>query len=333
MNRQIETLRGFACLLLVLYHVIGADPSNGLKISDGPIRLLNDALAYLRMPLFTFLSGMVYGLRPFGGDSRRFLVGKCRRLLIPMLVVGTFFAMVQAVTPGANAVVGNWWLLHVQPVAHFWFIESLFWVFLLVWLAERQRWIKSPVGFGVALSLACLLYLTVRGTHWFSIDGAIYLLPFFLCGLAVTRFNLWPALDRHGVQILLAVLAAVAVWQMGAPVPNPDRRTVSVLVAGVALCGLSLAPRLEVSWLGRIGRSSYAIYLFHVFFTAASRIFLIKAGLAIIPLQIVAGLVAGVIGPMVIDHFASRHRWPALLLLGKTVARTGQAGGVRAPAD
>ena len=24
MNRQIETLRGFACVLLVLYHVIGA---------------------------------------------------------------------------------------------------------------------------------------------------------------------------------------------------------------------------------------------------------------------------------------------------------------------
>jgi len=326
MNRQIETLRGFACMLLVLHHVIGADPSSGLKISDHPIRLFNDALAYLRMPLFTFLSGMVYGLRPFGGDSRRFLVGKCRRLLIPMMVVGTIFVLVQAVTPGSNAVVGNWWLLHVQPVAHFWFIESLFWVFLLVWLAERQRWIMSSVGFVIALILACMLYLTVQGPHWFSIDGAIYLLPFFLCGLAVIRFNLWSILDQHGVKILLAILAAASVWQIGAPVPNPDRRTVWVLVAGVALCGLCLAPRLEVSWLCRIGRSSYAIYLFHVFFTAASRIFFIKAGLAIIPLEIVGGLAAGVIGPVLIDHFYSRHRWPALLLLGKKVSGKETSG-------
>lgn len=325
MNRQIETLRGFACVLLVLYHVIGADPSNGLRISEGPLRLLNDVLAYLRMPLFTFLSGMVYGLRPFSGNSRRFLLGKCRRLLIPMLVVGTFFALVQAVTPGANAAVGNWRFLHLQPVAHFWFIESLFWVFLLVWLAERQKWLDSAVGLGSALLLACLLYLTVRGTHWFSIDGAIYLLPYFLCGLAVTRLGLWPRLSAHGVPLLLAIVALTAVWQMGMPVPNPDRRTVWVLLAGVSLCGLCLAPRVEVGWLGRVGRSSYGIYLFHVFFTAASRIFLEKAGLAIVPLQIVAGLLAGVIGPMVIDHYASRYRWPALLLLGKSAPRTRPA--------
>ena len=184
MNKQIETLRGFACLLLVLYHVIGADPSVGLRVADGSLRLWNDGLAYLRMPLFTFLSGMVYGLRPFDGDSRRYLVGKCRRLLIPMLCVGTLFALTQSLTPGTNAAVSNWWLLHVNPVAHFWFIESLFWVFLLVWLAERQRWIASPTGFGLALALACLLYLTVRGSHLFSVDGAIYLLPYFLCALA-----------------------------------------------------------------------------------------------------------------------------------------------------
>jgi len=250
-----------------------------------------------------------------------------------MMVVGTLFVVVQAVTPGSNAVVGNWWSLHAKPVAHFWFIESLFWVFLLVWLAERQLWIKSPSGFGIALSLACLLYLTVQGTHWFSIDGAIYLLPFFLCGLAVIRFNLWSLLDRHGVQILLAILAAVAVWRIGAPVPNPDRRTVCVLVAGLALCGISLAPRMEVSLLCRIGRSSFAIYLFHVFFTAASRIFFIKADLAIIPLEIVGGLVAGVIGPMLIDHFGSRHRWLALLLLGKKVSRNEVPGCVVSPAN
>jgi len=332
-NRQIETLRGFACLLLVFYHVVGSDPSGGLKISDGPIRMLVDVLAYLRMPLFTFLSGMVYGLRPFGGDSRRFLLGKCRRLLIPMLVVGTLFALLQAVTPGANGAVRNWWLLHVEPVAHFWFIESLFWVFLLIWLAERQRWITSRMGLGVALGLACLLYLTGLGTRWLGIGGAIYLLPFFLCGLAVTRFDLWPTLDRHGVQILLVLVVVVAVWQTGMPASNHDLRTIWALMAGVALCGLCLVPRLEVWWLGRVGLSSYSIYLFHVFFTAAARILLFKAGLTSIPLQILAGLMAGVIGPMVIDHFASRHRWPALLLLGKTALRSGQPGEARTVAD
>lgn len=103
MNLPIETLRGLACLLLVLYHVIGADASLGLRVEDGPVRWLNDGLAYLRMPLFTFLSGLVYGLRPFAGNSRAFLVGKVRRLLIPMLFVGTLFAVLQALIPGTNS--------------------------------------------------------------------------------------------------------------------------------------------------------------------------------------------------------------------------------------
>jgi peptidoglycan/LPS O-acetylase OafA/YrhL len=332
MNRQIETLRGFACVLLVLYHVIGADPSNGLRVNEGPVRLMNDALAYVRMPLFTFLSGMVYGLRPFGGDTRRFVIGKCRRLLIPMFVVGTLFAIVQALTPGANAVVANWWLLHIVPVAHFWFVESLFWVFLVILLAESYRMIRTPVGLGLAFALSAALYLSVRGTHFFSIDGAIYLLPYFLAGLAITRFDLWPRLEQHWIQALLLLLALLAVWQLGVPVPNPDRRTGWMLLAGIALCCLCLAPRVELQWLARIGMSSYAIYLFHVFFTAASRIALAKVGLSVQPLQITAGLVVGVAGPMLINHYASRYRWPALLLLGKSVSRTRQAGAVQ-PAD
>jgi hypothetical protein len=39
-----------------------------------------------------------------------------RRLLLPLITVGTIFAIVQAVTPGANSAVDHWWLLHIVPV-------------------------------------------------------------------------------------------------------------------------------------------------------------------------------------------------------------------------
>ena len=32
---SIDSLRGLACILLVAFHVIGSDLSNGLKISEG----------------------------------------------------------------------------------------------------------------------------------------------------------------------------------------------------------------------------------------------------------------------------------------------------------
>ena len=307
MNLPIETLRGLACLLLVLYHVIGADASLGLRVEDGPVRWLNDGLAYLRMPLFTFLSGLVYGLRPFAGNSRAFLVGKVRRLLIPMLFVGTLFAV-----------------LHIRPVAHFWFLESLFWVFLVIWLLERWNLIREVKGYLLALTLACALYLTVRGWFMLGIEGAIYLMPYFLFGLAFSRFPLKPYLTSAWVRWGLLMLAAVAVISMGMPVSNPDRRTVAMLAVGMSLCMLSLSLVRVVPGLAAIGRHSYAIYLFHVFFTAAVRIALNLVHIKLLPIDILLGLAIGLAGPIVLDRIASRFKWPALLLLGKAL-KTGKA--------
>lgn len=318
MNLQIETLRGLACLLLVAYHVVGADASLGLLVTDGPVRWLNDGMAYLRMPLFTFLSGLVYGLRPFGGNSKAFLSGKMRRLLVPMLVVGTLFAVLQAVTPGTNSSSGPWYLWHVRPIAHFWFVESLFWVFVLVWALERWSWLHTARGFAVVFVLACGLYLSVRGWPWFGMEGAIYLLPYFLGGLAATRFSLRVPLAKPWVKAALWVCAVGAVVWMGVPVSNPDRRTVWMLLSGLSLCLLCLSFAWSNRHLAGIGRHSYAIYLFHVFFTAAARITLHRLQINFMPLDLVVGVVLGLAGPILVDRFASRFRWPAVLLLGKS---------------
>lgn len=325
----LDTLRGLACLLLVAYHVVGSDPSSGLRIQDGPLRLLNDGLAYLRMPLFTFLSGVVYGLRPFAGDSRAFLGGKLRRLLVPMLFIGTLFALAQSFIPGTNFQASSssrvWWLMHAEPVAHFWFVEALFWVFLLVWALERARWLATARQFATVWMLAVAVTMTVRAPHWFALDGAFYLLPYFLGGLAITRFALLPRLATPAMRVLLVVTAIVAIAQLGVPTPNPDRFTPWVLLAGVALCALLLGLGWRSTWLARIGTSSYAIYLLHVFFTSAARLGLNTAELPpllpMLPLQIAGGVLFGVGGPMLVEHWARRHDTTRLLLLGKAPRR------------
>ena len=321
MKLRIDTLRGLACLLLVGYHVVGADPDHGLRLADGALRWLNDALAYLRMPLFTFLSGLVYGYRPFGGNSQAFLLGKARRLLVPMLFVGTLFALLQVLTPGTNSAVGAWYLLHIQPVAHFWFVESLFWVFLVVWALERWGSIKGSRGFSLILALSSVLYLTVRGGSWLGIEGAIYLMPYFLVGLACSRFPLMPHLSNGWVKLGLTVIAIAAAIAMGTPVANPDRRSVAILLAGISLCLLCMGSKIEVPWLSRIGRHSYAIYLWHVFFTASIRIALHRAGINYLILDFWMGIALGLAGPMFIEQIFSGFKWPALLLLGKSVKK------------
>lgn len=265
-NAQIQALRGFACILLVLYHVVGDSPANGLRVGDGPVRWLNDGLAYLRMPLFTFLSGWVYGLRPFQGDLSHFMVGKARRLLVPMLFVGTIFALVQAMVPGSNAAVQNWYWLHIQPVAHYWYLESLLWVFLGIALLDKWGQLGKPMVFAGWFAAMVVLYLTIHGPRTLGIEGAIYLAPYFLLGLVFSRFDVWHVLMHKEVFALLCIVSLVAIVRMGLPAPNPDRRSVEMLLAGLCLCVMTMRLPLKGEWWAKVGTSSYAIYLFHVFF-------------------------------------------------------------------
>jgi fucose 4-O-acetylase-like acetyltransferase len=93
------------------------------------------------MPLFTFLSGYVYAFRPFTGHTCQFIKSKARRLLLPMLVAGTLFAIIQSLTPGANGVIENWALLHIILVAHFWFVEALFLIFIGIAALENSNFL------------------------------------------------------------------------------------------------------------------------------------------------------------------------------------------------
>jgi fucose 4-O-acetylase-like acetyltransferase len=316
MERQIEidTVRGLACLLLVLYHVIG-EPGTGLTIVSGPLRDINDFLAYVRMPLFTFLSGYVYAWRPFQSDAKSFIAGKARRLLIPLLVVGTTFAVIQSLVPGTNDSVDNWFLLHIDPYAHFWFLEALFLIFLLIVLLEWQGLLATPARVAFALVAAGFCYLYVGGVHWLSIAGAIYLLPYFLAGLACSRFSLTGRSRLPLFAIFWVASAALLLWESRDALAS--ERSLSALLFGLASCVTLLSARIKLRVLAYIGLYSYAIYLFHAFFTAAARIALFSIGIKNIAVLLLVGCAAGVFGPLGIERLASRNRLANTLLLGK----------------
>lgn len=189
-NIPVDTLRGLACIMLVACHVIGLTPETGLRLHEGTLKDANALLACIRMPLITFLSGLVYAWRPFSGDWKPFINGKIRRLIIPMLVIGTTFALFQAFTPGTN---------HQEP---------------------------SPIA----------LLLT----------------------------------------------------------------------------------KAESKPFAAIVNDSCAIYLFHVFFTAASRIIPIKTGLTNIWELFIAGTIASIAGSIIIELLTKKHKTTRALLIGRS---------------
>ncbi|WP_150776708.1 acyltransferase family protein, partial [Pseudomonas fluorescens] len=179
---EIETLRGLACLLLVLYHVIGP-LGGGLKIDIGsPFRVIADSMVYVRMPLFTFISGYIYSIYKIrGNDFSAFFSGKVRRLIVPLFCVGVPFSVLQAVGPGVNKDVGvidallSFWV----PINHFWFLQEVFIIFMSVRLLECRGLLSSATRLYALVSFAARPFLLQHfnavsvGLSWW-----IYSLPF-----------------------------------------------------------------------------------------------------------------------------------------------------------
>jgi len=317
-NLHIDTLRGIACIFLVAFHVIGVGSDSGLRIESGVYREINDLLAYIRMPLFTFLSGIVYAYRPFSINAGLYIKKKTRRLIVPMLVVGTSFAIIQYIVPGTNDTVDNWWLLHIIPVAHFWFIESIFIIFIIMIPLELIGSFNSSYRFLSVLICASLLYISNIYFVYFSVSGAIYLFPYFLLGMALQRYSKIKTISRsQGIILVMFTIALLTLISFDI-LPSFTKRSSLGLAVGMLGCVGLLSLRIKSAFLAKIGIFSYTIYLYHVFFTASTRMLLYKLDINNVELLFILALIMGILGPILTEQFFNGTNITRICMLGKS---------------
>jgi fucose 4-O-acetylase-like acetyltransferase len=316
---QIDTLRGMACILLVFYHTVGESFTSGLKLpADHWLQIVNDAIGYLRMPLFAFISGYVYAYRPYQGEAADFIKSKAQRLLLPVITVGTAFALLQASIPGTNNHIGAWWTLHYYPVAHFWFLQALFLVFMVVLLLERMKALQTSAQVVLAFGVSSLVYVLWEPPRQLGIQGAVYLMPFFLGGLASKRF-----MFNQTRMVSIAAIGLVGAGFYAALLYKPGNvADLATVVLGLSASFLLLQSRFDNRALAYLGSYSFAVYLLHVFFAAGTRLALTRMGVSDIYVLLVAGVFAGVAGPVVSAMLIQRSQLLNFLMMGARWDRT-----------
>ena len=325
---DIDTLRGLACLALVSFHVVGYTPRTGLELpQDHWLPLMNAALADMRMPLFSFLSGYVFVMvsagAGLGGWIRNRVAAKARRLLLPMLTVSALFWLARTAQGQAQPPL---WSIAVLPYAHFWYLQATFLI-----MAAFLALAGLNGGRGTSAALALLLggwtlwiALPRLDPNLFSVADALRLSGFFAAGyLAAAHWSRIDAvLPRRwqralGAGLLAALVLAGALRAQGGWSPAGPMQVVPVLVIGLGSCMALLLLRPRIAALAWLGPYSYAIYLFHVFFTAGSREMLSHLLPGLAPGALWAlGLLAGVLGPVAVHLAALRHPLGATALLG-----------------
>lgn len=330
-NYSVETLRGVAIILVVMGHVIGSGADGGMKVADDSgWRHLYYTFAYLRMPLFTVISGWVYALFPVTLDKYwDFTFKKVRRILLPMIFVGTAYFLLQYIVPGTNktGVLSEIWRIYVYPYTLYWYLPSLFLVFLVVGVLDSYKQLNG-VSKWLAFTVLAFLLLTVRdliipeaAPNYFSYKGAIYLFPFFLIGVGLQRFKDFFS-NRYLTGILMFILfAGIIIQQLGwYDIIDYDLDKKSGIGRLIGLSGTILLFKLrwKVGWLIYFGNFAYSIYLFHSFGTAAGRIILNRFGITFDVIVFFVSLALGMILPIVAEKVFDRFGLTRVMFLGRS---------------
>ncbi len=331
---HIDTLRGLACVLVVAFHAIGAEPTSGMHVADNSgYRGFCNLFMHVRMPLFAFLSGVVYAFWPVQpGRLEVFVQKKIRRLVIPFVTITSIYYLMTLIAPYEKSAppLDAFWKIYLFPFAQYWFLQAMILIFALVAVLDHFRILAHERRFWLVYGLAVLACINIQITpDVFSADHALELLPCFLLGLAVVRYQGWLIDRRVGIFCACAAFGMMAwyayvVFDLGGPI-IPKRS-----VTGFAMGTFGIVALLHwfPSWrpLAVIGQYSFAIYLFHAFFTGGARLIMLLLHVPRSSLALFAAcLLAGLAGPVAVELLTRRIPWLARAMLGQSPNSGGAA--------
>jgi peptidoglycan/LPS O-acetylase OafA/YrhL len=325
-SERVQAVRGFVALLLVAFHAVGTSVDTATDVTGASALIfLTKFFAYVRMPVFAFIAGFVYAMKPVVAGARAdFAKRKLLRLFVPTAIATTvtYVLLLLGQSGHSTAVpLHDAWRIYVYPTYQFWFIQALLVVFVAVVVLESMRALSTPGRFAVTLAAAAALYLFFPDpeTSVFSLPQAEYLFPFFLLGLAANRFQatlLTRPILMASLVLLFSGLSIQATSMLHDELYKPERATLLCLAVGMsgALCAIRWMP--PVLLLRRLGTYSFAVYLYHyVFIHVFAHYCKIADFRAMLPLALVLTGV-GVLGPIAFQRSVEWNQWMRTFVLG-----------------
>lgn len=312
-NQLVDMLKGYACLLVVFGHVImGIRKSTGGQIPTFAVITENFIWSF-HVALFMFLSGFVYHMNgdwKGKGTVGKFIGYKLINLGIPYLVFSSVYILINSVmSSSVNTAFGVADILNLwrTPVAQYWFIYALFWLFVM--FAAAGKWLKN---WQITLILCVAqIVLSILHVNAGFLGAALGMSFVFGLGASIDYLRLenkqWyvkaGVVVFHGIAVLLLMKSALSSsWLV-------SQLEACIGIAGsIALISLLSHFKFVRAILLWICQYSFPIYLLHTIFTAGVRIVLFKAGVENYWIHVFLGLGFGILIPYFAAVIANRYK-------------------------
>ena len=320
-NIALDYAKGVGIVIVVFAHLWRGLAGAGLLSGWHPdlVAGVSSACTLLSMPIFFFVSGLLYGRSMARRHGLKEFAGKVDAIFYPYLIWSIVMGLFEVLGSGFRNHNGAWGdLLDIlwNPHGIFWFLYALLLTFALVELViyfagtQRARLLVLPLGLLLLLAypwapkLFCLPELCMSFIY--------FALGLTLAGsMPKVQKPSWPGFGLALAGLLLLTYMAHA-WGMG----THSLRSVSpnALLTALALLALFMAmcyalPEQGISWLAYLGERSMDIYLVHLLFVATVRIVLQKAIHAhALMIYLIPGICLGIGGALILTHWLKSGR-------------------------
>jgi fucose 4-O-acetylase-like acetyltransferase len=329
LSQNLYFIRGMAIFLVVIGHVIGNEPKAGiLQLYGSDILLISTFCKFIytfHVWLFFIVSGVGFAVFSNANSNwKNFTSSRFKRLLIPLICWSPATFILRAYQNGTQYSLFDVLKSIIQPSFIFWFFHALIFASFLSFLCLNIFKSKTFYLFiSAALSLVFLvIIITTKSPNAeylyanYLQGNMFYALGVFLAAF-LERISLLINSLPSPVTVLSLIMCAVLMVVNFSFLPS-QFNYIGMLINGIlAFLFLYIAfnkkieilPHLIINklvlWLHKNleywGNKSMVIYLFHVYFGAATRIAIVKLFHSTSPiLHLTLGSLIAIIGPLIL---------------------------------
>lgn len=311
-EKWVDDVKVIACILVVLGHFFQSMTKANILPENDLYKWFNTTIYYFHVPLFFICSGYLYQKYSRVNDLKswkRNVAKKALVLGVPYVTFSTATWILKTVFSGnVNDQIGglsDTLLLH--PTAPYWYLYSLFFIFLVTPTFSTVK--MASIGLVAAIAVKAYI-LTGGGTGIYAVSTVLANEIWFVLGMSVCAFNV----ELRGKKLqgtvigLLFLGLSIAVYMT-----NVQSLAVS-FVLGLMACATIIL--LVVAYEDKFGNAmrflakyTMPIFLMHTLFAAPLRSVLLKIGITNAVVHVALGLGISFAGPIATAWIMKKTKW------------------------
>ena len=311
----IDSMKLFACILVVLGHLYMSMASSGWINEVAVYYCLPIQMVYtFHVPLFFLCSGFLYQIKSVDYSFESHLKNiklKALSLGIPYFVFSAITILLKMLfaTEVNNQATPFFRTLFLEPVAPYWYLYSLFFLFCLIPCFKNNKHLN------VAFFIVVIVKIVYVAVPWsFVLPDIVVKLAsnaiWFVFGMVLTQSNVREKMMNKWVTII-TLMAGISLSVVFYRTNNPSH--IVQFVIGVLLVYSMTSLFLQITYekYGNrsINLSQYflPIYLMHTIFAAGARVALLKIGIHTLGVHIIVGVIVSIVIPAVAYEIAKKN--------------------------